>query len=73
MKKLDDLAGKDLRMSLLLIKAEAVKEPGKLLFGDRHGLLPICFGWPVKSTGIKPSVIKPETVLVPEEDLELVP
>src|SRR5450432_1799970 len=64
-------ASGDRGMSLLLLKGQAVEEPLQLPPADGQGLLALLLG-PAKASAFQTSVVEPESVGIPDEDLEFV-
>jgi len=58
-------------MGLALLQGEAVEQPLQLASADSKGLLFGPFG-PAKATALQATIVEPEAVVVPVEDLELV-
>jgi hypothetical protein len=59
-------------MGLLLLDFESIEEPLKLPARDGLGFL-VFLLWPAEAPALQASVVEPETVVIPGEDLEFVP
>ncbi len=55
----------------LLFDRQPIEQPLQLPTRDRHGLVRML--WPLKAPALQPAVIQPETVVIPAQDLQLVP
>ena len=64
-------ACRDGGMGLALLQAQAVEEPLELASANDYALLPWLF-WPLEATAHQSSVVEPEAIVVPGEDLDFV-
>ena len=58
-------------MRPFLFNGQSIEQPLQLPARDRHGL--VLRLWPLKAPALEPPVIQPETVVIPAQDLQLVP